>query len=85
LDELPWSGNVSYELIRLGKLESARLTVLGKNNDRGIRLVSKKSVDALLTELAAEQSKDPTETTRLRIFADVGAGKKTKKREEALT
>jgi hypothetical protein len=82
LTELPWSIAMTYELIRLGKLETARLC-LGVEGQRGIRLVSARSVDALLTDLAVEQLEDGVaEAERVRKFA-VGRGSKfQKKRKE---
>src|ERR1700736_117794 len=79
LSELPWSYAMTYALIRLGKLETARLTVKGTENQRGIRLVSQRSIDAFLSELALEQLQDSVaEAERARKFA-VGKGSKKRK------
>jgi hypothetical protein len=83
LTELPWSQALSYELIALGKLESARLTVKGKTDSRGVRLVSRRSVDEMLSKLAAEQAVDPNEAERSRLV--VGNRQKKQKREAVPT
>jgi hypothetical protein len=73
---------MSYAILRLGLLETARITVAGKQ--RGVRVISQRSVDALLTKLAAEQSADIAgEAERARAFA-VGKGTKNWKKKEKL-
>jgi hypothetical protein len=59
MSELPWSASITYDLIKSGDLETARLTIRGVGKDRGIRLISQRSVDKYLSRLAAEQALDP--------------------------
>lgn len=64
LDELPWCAAVTYALIKAEKIVTARLTIKGVLGHRGVRLVSKESVDKYLTQLAEEQLADRDEPAR---------------------
>ena len=69
VNEMPWSPSVTYDLIRTRKLETVRLTTRGTNN-RGIRLVSQRSVDKFLSVLAQQQEEDPMEAEYRLITAE---------------
>ena len=68
--DLPWSDWFVYKL--LSKYPNDILTVLvnvSGDGERGKRLISKKSVEALLSRLAAEQSADPDAAAKRAAYA----------------
>lgn len=64
--ELPWSKGTTYNLIRRGLLQTVRVTIEGSADSRGIRLVSRKSLDEFLSRLSQQQLEDPNEFGRKR-------------------
>jgi hypothetical protein len=58
-EQFPWSIQFTYRLLKKygGELETVLLSVTGSN--RGVRLISRRSIDALLLRLAKEQAANP--------------------------
>jgi hypothetical protein len=80
-DQLPWSRDLSYQLIASGDLESVFLTMKGSKG-RGIRLVSVRSARQMLDARAHEQASNPDAVAeRRKLFARLNAGRKKKEKQ----